>query len=158
MELVVVRHMLERKKSTNSARWAAAALEGAQIHEWGMEDAPLDVASLVVPGTVVLFPAAGPTPRPEVLPRRLIVVDGSWSQARRILHRSALRTLPRVSLPPPPPRPRLRAQKLAEGMSTLEAVAEAYLHLGEPEVGTALLELYARAVARAQQVRGRRTM
>lgn len=157
-ELVIVRHMLERMRSTNSARWAAAALEGAQVHEWGMEDAPLDVEALLVPGAVVLFPAAGPTPPPGVPPRRLIVVDGSWSQARRILHRSALRTLPRLSLPPPPPRPRLRAQKLAEGMSTLEAVAAAYTHLGEPEIGEALERLYLRAVARGQQIRGRRSV
>lgn len=158
-ELLVIRHMLERKKSTNSARWAAAALEGAQVHEWGMPDAPLAVDALVVPGTWVLFPAGHESAIPEVPPRRLIVLDGSWPQARRMMHRiSALRGLPRLSLPPPPPRPRLRSEKLEEGMTTMEAIASAYAHLGEPEIARALETLYLRAVARSQQIRGRRTL
>lgn len=158
-ELVIIRHMLERQKSTNSARWARAAIPGSELHEWGMEGERLEVENLVVPGTVVLFPASGPTPPPREAPRRLIVVDGSWSQARRILQRSpALRSLPRLSLPPPPPRVRLRSEKLAEGMSTLEAIAGAYTHLGEAEVGSALLEVFEKAVAKSVKIRGRRTV
>jgi DTW domain-containing protein len=159
VELVVIRHMLERKKSTNSARWAVAALAGAQVHEWGMPQAPLDVAALVVPGSWVLFPNARATPPPQIAPRRLIVVDGTWPQARRMLQRiPALRNLPRLSLAAPPPRPRLRAESVDAGMTTMEAIAGAYAQLGEAEVAVALEKLYLSAVARSQKIRGRRTM
>src|SRR5947209_2767252 len=103
MEVVIIRHMLERKKSTNSARWAALALPNARIVEHGLPGGALDVASLVVPGSAVLFPLAEPSLPTLPAPRRLIVVDGSWTQARRMLQRLApLRTLPRLSLGPPP--------------------------------------------------------
>jgi len=151
--------MLERKKSTNSARWAVAALAGAQLHEWGMPEGSPDVGALVVPETWVLYPNGHTTAIPDVLPRRLIVVDGSWPQARRMLQRiSALRGLPRLSLAPPPVRPRLRSEQLEAGMTTMEAIAAAYAHLGEPEIAASLERLYLAAVARVQKIRGRRTM
>ena len=52
----------------------------------------------------------------------------------------------------------MRAEKLAEGMTTMEAIAGAYLHLGEREVGLELERLYLAAVGRAQKIRGRRTV
>jgi len=158
-ELVVVRHMLERARSTNSARWAVAALPGASLHEWGMPGAPLDVGALVVPDTWLLFPSAQPTPPLHAPPRRLICVDGSWPQARRMVQRiAALHALPRLSLPPPPARPRLRAETVEAGMSTLEAIAAAYEHLGEREIARGLEQLHADAVARSRKIRGRRTV
>jgi DTW domain-containing protein YfiP len=159
LQLVIVRHALERKKSTNSARWAALALPRTRVETYGALDAPLDPASLVGPHTWVLYPHGAPTEPPAIPPTRLIVVDGSWTQARRILQKvDALRSLPRLSLPPPPPRPRLRAQLKEEGMSTLEAIAGAYRLLGEPEVAEALETLFTRAVARSEKIRGRRTI
>lgn len=159
LELVIVRHALERKKSSNSARWAALALPGTRVESYGALDAPLQPEALVGPGTWVLYPHGAPTLPPAEPPRRLIVVDGSWTQARRILQKvGAFRALPRLSLPPPPPRPRLRAQLREEGMSTLEAIAGAYRLLGEPAVADALELLFMRAVARSEKIRGRRTI
>lgn len=159
LRVVVVRHMLERNKSTNSARWAALALPNLEMHTYGLPGPPMDGAAWVTPSTWVLFPHAQPTPPPEQPPERLVVVDGSWPQARRILQRTtAFRGLPRLSLPPPLPRRRLRAQHQEEGMSTLEAIAGAYRLLGEPAVADALDALYDNAVRRAEKIRGRRTM
>ena len=120
LEVVVIRHFLEALKGTNSVRWAMLALPNSQVHEWGLLNARLNVDQLVTPDTWVLFPTAHPTPTPTVPPKRLLVLDGSWTQARRMYQRiPALRALPKLSLPPPPPRPRLRAEHLESGMSTM---------------------------------------
>ena len=159
LEVVVIRHFLEALKGTNSARWAMLALPNAQVHEWGLLDSPLKVDELVAPDTWVLFPMAEATPAPAVPPKRLLVMDGSWTQARRMFQRiPALRGLPKLSLPPPPMRPRLRSEHLENGMSTMEAIAAAYEFAGEPHVAGALVKLYLAAVDRAQRIRGRRTV
>jgi DTW domain-containing protein len=134
VEFLLLRHASEVGRSTNSGRWAALAL-GAPIVEYGGDGGrPLDQAPLRQPGTWVLFPSARITPRPAPRPDRLVVLDASWSQARRMLQRvPALRHLPRLSLPAPPVRERLRAPTVAGGMSTLEAMARALEWLGAAE-------------------------
>lgn len=83
-------------------------------------------------------------------PHRLIVPDGSWRQARRMVQRiPQLDRLPRLSLPAPPPAGRrLRRPPLREGMSTLEAIARALQLLEGEEVGRPLLDLYGTHVER----------
>lgn len=155
VELVLLRHASEIGRSTNSGRWAARAL-GARILDYGRAGtAAVDEAPLSAPGSWVLFPSAGPTPRGGERPRRLVVLDASWSQARRMLQRvPALRTLPRLSLEPPPGRERLRRPPRPQGMSTLEAIARALEWLGEPEAARRLDAVMALAVARQRRLRG----
>ncbi len=154
VEFLVLRHASEIRRSTNSGRWAAAAL-GAPIVDYGAPGTRLDEEALRAPGTWVLFPSSRPAPAGGPRPRRLVVLDASWSQARRMLQRvPALRELPRLSLPAPPPRERLRAPTVAGGMSTLEAMARALELLGAAEAAARLDAVMAGAVARQRRLRG----
>jgi DTW domain-containing protein YfiP len=147
--VVIVRHAMERWKPSNTARLAALALPDSRIVEYGLADRaeppiPTDDA-------VLLWPEGDPDARAGTL----VVVDGSWSQARRMVQRvPALRRLPRLSLPPPPPRDRLRREHLAEGMSTLEAIARALAHLEGAAVAEPLLHLHDLHVARSREAHG----
>jgi len=151
---LLLRHASEIRRTTNSGRWVAAALS-APVFDYGRAgDEPLDEAPLSAPGTWVLFPSPAPTPPSAGLPRRLVVLDASWSQARRMLQRvPALRSMPRLSLPAAPAE-RLRAPTVEGGMSTLEAVARALAWLGRPGDAARLDALMAEAVARQRRLRG----
>lgn len=152
--LVFLRHASEIGRPTNTVRWAALALRGAEVVEYGLPGARLDDRVLRGEGTWVLFPSARPSPPPRVPPGRLVVLDGSWAQARRMLQRvPALRALPRLSLSAPAPRPRLRRPTVAGGMSTLEALAAALALLGEPQAAHRLEALHAAALDRAARLR-----
>src|SRR5690606_12868333 len=89
---------------------------------------------------------------PERPPRQLIVLDATWSQARRMYRKLQwLRGMPILRLPEEPmPRARLRESPGPGRVSTIEAIARA-LRLVEGEAPAAALEqLFAVAVQRAQ--------
>ena len=90
---------------------------------------------------------------PDPAPDTLVVLDGSWAQARRMLQRiPPLRTMPRLSLPVRDAE-RLRRPTVAGGMSTLEAIAAALELLGDAEAARALEALHRLAVARSLRLR-----
>lgn len=155
VDFLLLRHASEIRRPTNSGRWAAQAF-GAPIIEYGLAGGgPVDEAAISRPGSWVLFPASEPTPREGPLPRRLVVLDASWSQARRMLQRvPALRALPRLSLAPPVGRGRLRRPTRPQGMSTLEAMARALEWMGQAEAARRLEAVMALAVARQARLRG----
>jgi len=154
-EIIIVRHAQERAKSSNTGRLATLALHRATLLEHGAPEAPLDADSLARPGTWLLFPegpalASPPSPPPE----RLIVLDGTWHQARRMRQRiAALRGLPVLNLPPGPDRPRMRRAPRAGHMATIEAIAAALQLVDEPTAAAALLDLYDLVVDRTARSR-----
>jgi len=155
LELLLLRHASEIRRTTNTGRWVALAL-GAPILDYGLAGSEaLDERPLGEPGTWLLFPSAAPSRLGAERPRRLVVLDASWAQARRMTQRvAALRSLPRLSLPPPPPRERLRTPPRREGMSTIEAVARALELLGHAGAAAALDRVLAAAVERQRRLRG----
>jgi DTW domain-containing protein YfiP len=154
-QFVILRHASEHRRLTNTARWAALALPSTEVIEYGLPSPPLDLESLRAPGTVVLFPSPHPGRSLTDPPRRIVVPDGSWSQARRMLQRlPVLQSLPRLTLPGPPPGLRLRRPHRGDGMSTLEAVAGALLSQGCAAEAEALLALHALAVERVMRLKG----
>jgi DTW domain-containing protein len=155
--LVVVRHALETPKSTNTARIALLALPNAELWEYGGAENRFDESVLHGPDTWLLFPDGGGAQRPEVSPKRLIVLDGTWPQARRMVQRlGALRGVPRLSLPSPalPPQ-RLRQPPLAEGLSTIEAIAAAIGLLEGEEKAQRIHDLHELMIRRVLEVRAR---
>jgi DTW domain-containing protein len=148
--LLVLRHVLERGKPSNTGRLAALALPSCDLVEYALPGAALDEAPLREPGTWLLYPGDGAPPAGA--PRRLVVLDATWSQARRMLHRiPGLRGLPRLSLPAPAaPVERMRTPPLAGGMATLEAIARALEALEGPEVARPLDVLFAEVVRRSR--------
>jgi DTW domain-containing protein YfiP len=156
-ELILIRHHKEKEKSTNTARIAALALARCQLRPYGAPGEPFDGSELKAADTWLLFPGTQPPAPGAPLPRRLVVVDGNWSQARRMVHRvPALRVLPSLTLPPPAPDSRrLRRPPHPEGMSTLEAIAGALALLEGEEVARPLYELNERMIDRVLESRGR---
>ncbi|HZH02823.1 MAG TPA: tRNA-uridine aminocarboxypropyltransferase [Myxococcaceae bacterium] len=154
---LLVRHANETWKSTNTARLAALALPGTQILTYGDRERSFNEGALNLEDACVLFPESEGACTPARRPAQVVVLDGSWAQARRMLHRvPAFRTLPRLSLPPRPTAAlrRLRQGRTANAMSTLEAVAGAVAVLEDEASARALERLYALFVHRVLQTRG----
>ncbi len=157
-ELVVVRHEKEGWKSTGTARIAALALPGLKLLDYGEDSEP--ARSLLPPhtdGAHLLFPGdAAQPPWPAVT--RLVVLDGTWRQTRKMYGKlPALHAAPRLALPPKPLGERvlrLRASTFEEGRSTLEAIAEAIALLEGEAVAAPLFDLHARYVEKVFRARG----
>ncbi|MBJ6762017.1 DTW domain-containing protein [Myxococcaceae bacterium JPH2] len=156
-ELLIVRHNKEAEKSSNTARMAALALPRCRILPYGAPGKPFDASELEAPDTWLLFPDAQPPEPGAPLPKRLVVLDGSWGQARRMAQRlPVLRRLPGLRLPPPlPDSRRLRRPPHPDGMSTLEAMAGAIGHLEGEEVARPLYDLHELMIDRVLTSRGR---
>jgi DTW domain-containing protein YfiP len=148
--IVIVRHHLERWRSSNSGRLAHLALPNSEIIEHGGARGSAVLPALT--GGWLVFPEGEPAMRPPVpAPEQLVVLDATWSQARRMFRKLAgLRGLPILRLPDAPmPAARLREAPSPGRVSTIEAIARA-LRLIEGDASAAPLEaLFAMAVARA---------
>jgi DTW domain-containing protein YfiP len=148
--IVIVRHHLERWRSSNSGRLAHFALPNSEIVDHG----GIGGMAMLPPlnGAWLLFPEGEPRRSPpSPPPAQLVVLDATWSQARRMYRKLAgLRGLPLLRLPDAPvPAARLRESPAPGRVSTIEAIASA-LRLLEGEAAAAALEaLFAVAVNRA---------
>jgi DTW domain-containing protein len=148
--ILILQHVVELPKKSNTGRLAALALANARLLTYGAPGESFDTALVAEPGTWLLYPD-GPTAPPDApAPRQLVVLDASWSQARRMTQRIAvLRTLPRLVLPPPEPGMlRLRDPTHPSGMSTLDAIARAVAVLEGAETAAPLERLAALRVQR----------
>lgn len=156
-EVVIVRHEREGWKSTGTARIAALAMPELRLLEFGEDAEPaLSALPTEVEGAHLLFP--GPEAQPLQLGavKKLIVLDGTWRQTRRMFAKlPSLHAVPRSVLPPQQAKVlRLRESKFEEGRSTLEAIAEAIAHLEGDEAAAPLHALHADYVQRVFKARG----
>jgi DTW domain-containing protein YfiP len=152
---IVLRHASELTRPTNSGRWAALALPGLRLVDYALPGQEPDLSALDEPGTVVLFPSPHPAPTLPP-PRQVVVLDATWAQARRMIQRiPALRSAPRLALPPRALRAvdPIRRPTVAGGLCTLEAMAGALHLLGETDAGSALDALHAAALERSWRLR-----
>jgi DTW domain-containing protein YfiP len=154
---IILRHVIESRRSTNTGRIAALALPNSTLIDVG-GGPPVPQGPLSAPRTWLLFPGFAPPPGDAPPPERLVVLDGTWKQARKLLVRvPALHRLPTLSLPAPPTPPeRMRRQTVDGGMSTLEAIAFALARFEGSGAAAPLHALYAEMVQRALAIRGRR--
>ncbi len=136
--LTVLQHPRERLHPIGTARFVELGL-GARVISPVHADRSLACADDVPEGAALLFPGDGArdlaTLSPDERPRHLVVLDGTWSQARS-LHRANpwLARLPQVRLAPRmPSRYRIRREPRGDYVSTVEAVVEALRAL-EPEL------------------------
>lgn len=159
--VVVVMHRREAITSTNTGRLAASMLSGARVRVYGRRDEaapePLPegrrLALFPREGARVLVPedAAGEPPV-------LLVPDGTWSQARRLLRRDGdLDVAELVTLPPAAPtRYRLRRHAREGALCTLEAIARALGVLEGAKIEEQLIEVLDRFVERSLAARAGR--
>ncbi len=131
--LLVLQHGKEMHKPTNTARLLARTIENCSIVPFATRERPWNASLLGPPSEryVVLFPAK----EAQVLDRArlqsfaeqptcLILLDGTWRQARRMVRRAAgVATLPRVTLPAGgPSRWRIRVAPRADQLCTFETI------------------------------------
>ena len=174
VDLFILRHWKESWRTSNTGRLAALAIENAVLLDYGGPGTALDDTPLLEANTFLLFPslteskglladAAEPpsTPLETLLdsgttPSKLVIVDASWSQARKLVRRiPALRDLPRVTFAPSKKvTTRLRRPPFPGAMATIEAVSAAVGTLGYPDTMATLDSLFARFVHNARAQRG----
>ena len=148
VEVLVVRHYRERRLGSNSGRLVLLALERARVVDWGLRERP----ELDFSGDTWVLAAEGGTV-PERMPERIVAMDGSWRQARKMLRRvPGVLELPKLSLKSVP-RLRMRRQHLVNGMATAEAIAMALDAVGDLG-GEELTEAYAMQVHRMRVSQG----
>jgi DTW domain-containing protein YfiP len=160
-------HAAEIVLTTNTARLAARALTNSEVRIRGRRGQPLPASGWRRPGrqSLVLYPSGGATElNAEYLSRlarpvTLIVPDGTWRQARRIVLREpGLAGVPHVKLPPGQPSEyRLRAQPNNNGLCTFEAIARAIGILESREAQARLEAVFRVMVERTLWTRGRFT-
>lgn len=156
IQIVIVRHVREERLTSNTGRLAALMLSNVRIVPYG-GDEPFDAGPLGGDDTWLLFPdaqSAGPRGRPQ----RLVLLDATFRQARRMYRKiSGLRQLPHCALPEPEQRtPGRRRASRSDGLSTIEAIATALAQFENPELAAPLLSAYAEFVRRADLSRGRK--
>ncbi len=149
-QVVIVRHHLEKNRSSNSGRLAHRALSNSVLIDHGGGGEPTVLPPLE--GAWLLFPTGPETIVPPAPPpRQLIVLDATWSQARRMFRKlDALRGLPILRLPEGAAQAhRLRTAPSADRVSTIEAIAAALRLLEGDAQADPLLQLFAVACSRA---------
>ena len=122
-----LQHPREKDRAIGTAWIAHQSLPNSEVHVGvEFEDDARMQALLAEPGTALLFP--GPDAQDpaslEPPPRTLVVVDGTWSQARKLVRLNpSLQRLPRIGfVPRQPSRYRIRKEPAEHCVSTIEAV------------------------------------
>ncbi|CAM3978962.1 tRNA-uridine aminocarboxypropyltransferase [Roseateles saccharophilus] len=115
--LLLLQHPAEAGHAKNTAAFLTLGLSpAARLLRGEVFD-----SGLAVPGAVLLYPGDGAAARPADIDR-LILLDGSWRQSRRLLAANPwLAGLPRLSLPELPGRYALRRAHRPGQLATLEA-------------------------------------
>ncbi len=161
-EFLILRHIWEAERPSNTGRLVALSMPNSRIIPCGGGSriglVPVDDELLQAPGTWLLWPdGSGAETNPSNLtpPARIVVIDATWQQARRLYGTMpVLRTMHRLALPAPiRSRSRLREQHRSDGMSTIEAVAAAVAKLEGAEAARPLEELYDELVKRTTSLR-----
>ena len=159
-----LQHPRETKMAVGTAWMAHLSLPNSELHR-GVEFAehPRVRELLESPGTALLFPGNGSLP-PEQFqddpPRTIVIVDGTWSQARKLIRKNpSLAKLPRIGfVPARPSNYRIRRQPREGFVSTIEAVVHVLGALeGAPERFAPLLRAFERMVDVQLEHKARRT-
>ncbi len=128
--VVILQHPRERDMPIGTARMASLCLADSTLRVGVRWDRDAELAALLgdpARPPVLLYPAAGAKDiliDPPQGPVTLVVVDGTWSQAKTVVRDNAvLRALPRYAFTAPAPSQyRIRREPRDEYVSTIEAL------------------------------------
>jgi DTW domain-containing protein YfiP len=144
--VLLLQHARERRVPIGTARLAHLCLPGSELRVGvDFDDDPTLRDALANRPAYLLFPGPDAIDLAEALPPRpitLVVVDGTWWQARKLLkHNAVLRALPQIRFTPPAPsRYRIRREPADHCVATVEALAQVLGVLeGAPDRFAALL-------------------
>jgi len=132
--VLILQHFSEANHALNTARLAVLGLCNAELRVGERFEDDCDAAR----PSYLLFPGEDAIPLGSLAdaaqPVRLIVPDGTWRKARKILHVNPwLAELPRVALPEGlSSRYRLRKAPMPGALSTIEAIVTALNLLESP--------------------------
>jgi DTW domain-containing protein len=156
--IVILQHPRERDMPIGTARMASLCLPDSELHvgmRWDDDAAVQAALSDPARPAVLLYPDRGAknilVERPPG-PVTLVVVDGTWSQAKTVVRdNKILQALPRYAFVAPEPSAyRIRKEPSAEYVSTIEALMHVLSVLeDEPHAFRALLAPF-RAMVDAQ--------
>jgi DTW domain-containing protein YfiP len=159
--LVLVIHRDEERKPSNTGLLAARCLPNSEVLRRGLADRSKP-RFVVDPERqpLLLFPHVQAVPINDFArssrPLTLIVPDGTWRQASRVLKRvPGLRDVPCVTLPPEAPMSsRLRAAYHPARVSTLEGIARALGIVEDAQLRYELERVFRVMVERTLWLRG----
>lgn len=128
--VVILQHPRERDMPIGTARMASLCLPQASLHvgvRWDGHPALTPLLSDPARPPILLYPAGDARDilrEPPPGPVTLVVVDGTWSQAKGVVRDNAiLRSLPRYAFAAPEPSQyRIRREPHEEYVSTIEAL------------------------------------
>lgn len=162
--LTLVAHHRELKRTTNTGRLALKALLQSDLVIRGLPQQPLDFSKILKPNfqPLLLYPGEGSLEISDELvrsfhrPIQLLVPDGNWRQASKVSIRSKeLEGVPRVKVALRTPAIAfMRKETKDQGMSTLEAIAEALGVIEGGGVRDQLRQLYQLKLRRTLEGRG----
>lgn len=162
--VLLLQHPSETGHALNTARLAALGLCNAELKVGEVFESLAQW--LATPGyrPVLLFPGEQAQvvtdhAHGEAPPLLLVVPDGTWRKARKLLHLNPLlQVLPRVTLGEVgPSRYRLRKAPAAGALSTIEAVVQALNALEAPACFDALLQPFEALIEGQIQAMGSET-
>ena len=127
--VVFIQHPLEARVAVSTCRMAHLSLPNSELHvALNADEIPGLIHTLSQPGTALLFPSADATDVDALVtrPKTLVVVDGTWDNAKKLFQRSPLlKSLPRIGfVPPAPGNYRIRKEPAEHCLSTIEAIAQ----------------------------------
>lgn len=161
--VIIVMPWKESARSSNTGRLAHLSLPNSEIRLRGRPGDPLDLSDLTAAGRGLLLYPAGDARQLDPAdsggaPACLVIPDGTWRQARRVVkHERALAGFERVRLPPGPPSAyKLRQPRKPGWLCTHEAIGRALDLLEGQAVSEALRPAFEQMVARTLAERGKR--
>lgn len=163
LEIRVLLHRAELKKQSNTGWIANAMLESSSVHVYGA-GLRFDWEPVIDPDRpgYLFYPAPGAEPASETTfagdeDPYVLVLDGTWAQARRMyLRNPELRGLRQLTLPAdsPDPKWRARAPHGASRYCTLEAVILLLEAVGRADNTAPMWEVLALVQKRLWRQRG----
>lgn len=129
-KVVILQHPRERDMAIGTARMASLSLPGSELHvgmRWDDSEVLARITADRDRPAALLFPGPGSIDvirEPPRDPVTLVVVDGTWSQAKQLVRDNPrLAALPRYSFEPPAPSDyRIRREPRDQYVSTIEAL------------------------------------
>ncbi|MDX2475662.1 MAG: tRNA-uridine aminocarboxypropyltransferase [Candidatus Krumholzibacteria bacterium] len=162
--VTVVVHYADIDRTTNTGKWAPVALTNSEVLIRGRRESPLDMSRAIQPDchNLLLFPSKDSQQlSPDYVaaltkPVNLIVPDGNWNQAGKMVKREAqMAALPHVHLKiDKPTRYRLRTAAHQHWISTFEAISRALGVLENPALQARLEYFFDVAVERVLYLKG----
>jgi DTW domain-containing protein len=160
--LIVIMHAKEWRRSTNTGHLAKLAVKDGAVRLHGLLHASVSSAGIDAcsASTLVLFPGRGAEPLTAefiaTLPRplTLLVPDGNWNQAKKMMSRVPMLGQARaVSLVGPTLDVEcMRRNRGDERMSTFQAIAQALGALEGPQTEDHLMRFFQQVLNRMTQI------